>query len=159
MYLLKKDRPLNSLDEWGFAWDRYRRYLSKISESLPSTALEYATAEWHYNHLDPRAPHDSWIQDLNITESWEASRRELRESHLEITLLGAYHDGNIRFQYREVSALHIERDEEWFGDWQYDEVRLSAQGRVLHEIELDKGSIIIECKNMEYFWTPLERML
>jgi len=43
------------------------------------------------------------------------------------------------------------------GDWLYDEIRLSARGYVLHEIEWSRGSRwLIESGDVAYKWSPLD---
>lgn len=41
--------------------------------------------------------------------------------------------------------------------WQYDEIRLSESGHVVHEVEWSSGSRwLIECADVTYEWTQLE---
>lgn len=155
MFLLSRDRPGNSLEEWDSGWKRYREYLASISSKLPERALAYASADWHYNHLDPRAPHDAWLQKLEANEASARVRDGSALPGLTMTLLGAYHDRLLRLEHVGVLSYSIGRSSADFGDWQYDEVRLSACGNVLHEIEFEHGSVLVVCKDLQYGWSEL----
>ena len=60
----------------------------------------------------------------------------------------------IEIEYIDVLSYSIHRNAELLGDWQYDEIRLSEDGNVLHEVEFDKGSWSIVCRNLIYRWSP-----
>jgi hypothetical protein len=62
-------------------------------------AKALAFAQWHYNAGDPRCPHDSWIQSIELRT--ENSFGELRGVLLRV--LGAYHDQLISFDYSNVT--------------------------------------------------------
>ena len=149
MFILNRDRPNNSLEEWRSGWDNYQRYLKSISSKLPDSTLSYASAEWHYNHLEHRAPHDAWLQKLEILEF---GNDKTRSRHIVATFLGAYHDGVIVLEYSDVLSYSMRGSAENLGDWQYDEIRLSEDGKVLHEIEFDRGVWLIICRDMDYRW-------
>lgn len=154
MFLLRKDRPANSLEEWDSGWKNYQQYLESISSLLPESALSYAVSDWHYNHLDHRATHDSWLQKVQIFELAGSNKFDTGGSRIIATLLGAYHDGIIEIEYSGVHSYSIQRNSAIFGDWQYDEVRLSDDGSVLHEVDFDKGSLLIICQDLIYRWQP-----
>lgn len=154
MFILRKDRPENSAEEWDRGWQRYQSYLNSISSRLPESALTYAFAEWHYNHLDHRAPHDSWLRGFSVMESTGCEVETDHSTRIVAELLGAYHDGGIEIEYIDVLSYFIGRGRESFGDWLYDEVRLSDCGNVLHEVEFENGSWLIECRNLAFKWFP-----
>lgn len=154
MFILRKDRPNNSLEEWDLKWYQYQQYLKSISLHLPESAQAYALADWHYNHLDHRAPHDAWLQRLEISESVSNDVRHAQNGRIVATLLGAYHDGIIEIEYVDVLSYAIQRNTGLLGDWQYDEVRISDDGSVLHEVEFDEGSWLVVCRNLAYRWSP-----
>jgi hypothetical protein len=152
MFILNRDRPNNSLEEWKSGWDNYQQYLKSISSRLPDSALAYALAEWHYNHLEHRAPHDAWLQKLEILGLEGGEGRNCR---IVATFLGAYHDGIISLEYLDVLSYSICSSAENLGDWQYDEIRLSEDGKVIHEIEFDRGTWLIICRDMNYRWRDI----
>lgn len=156
-YILTKDRPENSYEEWQAAWAAYCAYLASIKDVLPEGAYDFATASWHYNFEDHRSPHDSWLETLLIREPSTGERRQYRSVEIMLQLLGAYHDGFIEIKYLDVQRYSLIKISDGSGhrDWLYDEVRLSEQRNVLHEIEWSQGNNwLIEAKEMTYKWTP-----
>jgi len=79
---------------------------------------------------------------------------------LRLRLLGAYHDGYIELLYPRVFGyrLNVEHGEMGHRDWRYDELRVSDQGRVIHEIEWwgskVKGRWLIEASDVQLQWVP-----
>ena len=69
-------------------FEAYAAYLTSISHRLPASVYNFATAEWHYDPNDPRCPHDAWIHEIRIREFAEGERAEIRETRIEIILLG-----------------------------------------------------------------------
>ena len=169
-YILTKDLPdRDSLvyeKRQKEQWRLYQERLRKIGKRLPDAVREYALAEWHYNIEDHRCPHDSWLEQIMIREPASGERSERRSLEIELRLLGAYHDGYIEFQYKDVESYCLDqphRRDRWDStekghkDWVVDEVDLSVHGYVLHEIEwLDRGHWLIECRNFIYRWIPKE---
>jgi hypothetical protein len=55
-------------------------------------------------------------------------------------------------------ALNINRCNGGHRDWRYDELRVSGQGTLIHEIEWSDahaiGSWIIEASDLEFRWVP-----
>lgn len=163
-FILTKDRPENSYEEWQSAWSAYSNYLSSIRDQLPKGAYEFAIASWHYNFEDHRSPHDGWLETLVIQERAIAERTEQRAVEMTILLKAANHDGTIEIKYVVVESYSLTKAFEGNGqdgggsghqDWLYDEVRLSEQGNVLHEIEWSGGSRwLIESKEIIYNWRP-----
>jgi hypothetical protein len=161
-FILTKDRAENSQAEWQRAWAAYCEYLASIRHLLPQRAYDFAIASWHYDFSDHRSPLDAWLESLTINETGKGERQQHRSVQIAIHLLGAYHDGQIEISYGDVRNYSIvmlpvswednmgERDHR---DWLYDEVRLSEQGNVLHEIEWSGGSSwVIEAKDIVYRW-------
>lgn len=160
VYILTKDRPLNSYEEWQSAWSNYCNYLESVKSLLPGSAYEFASAPWHYDFHDHRAPHDGWVEEVLIREPALGERKEKRSLEVFVLLLGAYHDGHIELRYSEVDSYSLTSGVSiglGHGDWLYDEIRLSDQGRVLHEVEWSRGgSWLIECGDVSYEWIPLD---
>lgn len=80
---------------------------------------------------------------------------------IDIRLLAPYHDGTTALKYRGVLTYSLEAPfvslprSIGHGDWLADEIRLSARGNVLHEVEFSRGSRwLIECEDIEWRYTP-----
>jgi hypothetical protein len=162
MFILLKDRSENSDEEWQTASKAYRNYLESIKDRLPLAAYEFAAAPWHFNADSHRDLHDSWLEAVTIAEPSSGERSQHRSIDINIRLLGPYHDGHIEIAYTKVrsysmvAALNGSEAGEGHGDWLYDEIRLSARGYLLHEIEWSRGGDwLIEFKDFEYRWIPL----
>jgi hypothetical protein len=164
-YILRKDRPENSYEEAKLSWKAYEDYLESIKSNLPPSVYTFATEPWHYNTSDPKCPHDAWLDDLIIHENAEGNRKQHRSIEIIIRLLGAYHDGNIELIYKNVKSYSLTnsfdtgkfRFGNGHGDWLYDEIRLSENNLVLHEIEWWlSASWLIECEDIIYKWIPFE---
>lgn len=145
-------------------WQAYARYLESVRESLPNSAFEFATAFWRHSD-DHRGLHDSWVESLVVTEPSSGDRHENRAIEIQVRLLGSYHDGYMTINYRGVQSYALETPLEFklpplhvgHGDWLSDEVTLSKQNFVLHEVELSRGSRwLIECKDIDWKWEPIE---
>jgi hypothetical protein len=131
--------------------EAYAAYLASIRHRLPVSAYEFATAEWHYNPNDPKCPHDAWIREVKIREIAEGERAEIRETRVEIILLGAYHDRLLKLTYFGVSSYTLTAARSHPGDWITDEIRLSENGLVVHEIEFwSAANFVIECKDISF---------
>ena len=159
-YILIKDRPQNSHEEWQSSWSAYCAYLESVKGQLPQSAYDFAVASWHYDFGDHRSPHDGWLESLIISEPTSGERKEIRSIEIVARLFAAYHDGYIELKYFGVESYSLvfdTRDGSGHGDWLYYEIRLSEQGRVLHEVEWSKGGLwLIECSDVTYKWLPLE---
>jgi hypothetical protein len=135
----------------------YREYLQSVKERLPLSAFEFATAAWHYDYGDHRCPHDSWVESLTIDEPARGGRLEDRSLHISTRLLGAFHDGHLLLGYADVQMYSLEspKARAGHGDWLVDEVRLSENGFVLHEVLLSNDNRwVIEAKDISCEWRP-----
>ena len=159
-YILTKDRPNNSDEEWQSGWSAYRAYLDSVKGQLPRAAYEFATASWHYDFEDHHSPHDGWLEEVVIREPASGARKENRSLEIVARLLAAYHDGHIELKYSDVQNYSLASgvaNGSGHGDWLYDEIRLSEQGRVLHEVEWSGGGLwLIECGGVVYKWMPAD---
>jgi len=138
-------------------------YLESVRESLPISAFEFATASWRQSD-DHRSLHDSWVESLIVIEPSSGDRHEKRSIEIQVRLLGSYHDGYMTINYRGVQSYSLETPLEFklpplhvgHGDWLYDEVRLSEQKFVIHEVEFSRGSRwLIECQDIDWKWEPI----
>ena len=135
----------------------YREYLQSVKERLPLSAFEFATAAWHYDYSDHRCPHDSWIESLTIDEPATGGRLQNRSLRISARLLGAFHDGHLLLGYADVQMYSLEspKTPSGHGDWLIDEIRLSDNGFVLHEVLLRNNSRwLIEAKDISCEWRP-----
>lgn len=143
-------------------WQAYQNRLQKIKKQMSPSVQEYALADWHYDISDHRCPHDAWLEHITVREMASGDRSEIRSLEIEVRLLGAYHDGYIEFLYKEVESYCLDQPhrrgqwdttEKGHKDWMVDEVDLSNNGHILHEIEwLDGGHWFIECRDFEFKW-------
>lgn len=165
-FILSSDSQDNSDSPELFKsrFDAYRDYLLSIRERLPSSAYEFATAEWHYDPQASQCPHDAWVNKLIIVEPASGDRQENRSIEILVELLGPYHDGHIHLTYKNVRSYSLETPPEFklpplnvgHGDWLTDEIRLSDRDLVLHEIEFSRGSRwLIEAEDIVYEWKPI----
>ena len=158
-YILIKDRPNNSHQEWQSGWSAYCAYLESVKGQLPGAAYEFAAAPWHYDFSDDRSPHDSWLEALIVREPASGDRNEGRSVEISARLFAAYHNGHIELKYSDVRGYSLfsgVTDGSGHVDWLYDEIRLSERGRVLHEVEWSGGGRwLIECGDVVYRWIPL----
>jgi hypothetical protein len=144
-------------------WREYYDYLKSVRERMPRSAYEFATASWRYVPTDTRCLHDSWVDSLVIREPARGDRHQIRSLEIELRLFGWNHDGNTTLIYHEVYSYSLDTPfklvslprDAGHGDWLCDEVRLSQQDHVLHEVEFSRGSRwLIECRDIEWSWKP-----
>lgn len=153
---------------------RFRAYRASIESAsqrkrMPSRALEFAVASWHYDHNDHRCPHDAWVESIRINEPSSGTRREIRSVDIRIELLGAYHDGHIVLTYPGVRMYSLFQPlgpglhpplHRGHGDWLIDEISPSNNGNpeaplIVHEIVFSGGGLwTIEADDIIYQWIP-----
>ena len=140
------------------AFDRYKKYLELKREKFPQSAYELATSDWYFDFNRSKCPHDGWLESFSISEPSTGERHEIREVEINIELLGAWHDGNIRFRYPNVGRYVVEGFSvgQGHGDWLYDEFRVSSKGTLIHEIEWEDGRWLIEADDVDFSWHPFE---
>ncbi|AHK18883.1 hypothetical protein KD5_03270 [Yersinia pseudotuberculosis] len=139
----------------GFTMDSsaYPDYVNSIKTHVPKNALQFMEASWHYDHRDPKCPHDAKIESLCIRERNFA---DFRVTDIDILLLGAYGNRMSLF-YSEVYSYNIDKKKcEWptddysHGDWLVDEISLSDDGLLIHKIILTDAVISIKSKDVKY---------
>lgn len=158
------------IDAWGAgfeavhaAWERHLAHVASIRDRLPPGARAYAEAPWHYDVADPRCPHDAWVEHFHLHEPARGDRRERRRIDLEVRLLGAYHDGYLTFRYRNVVAYRVAQTNTpsarpfrglvGHGDWLTDDIGISAEGFVTHDVLFALGGRwFIECEELTCEW-------
>jgi hypothetical protein len=139
----------------------YPAYLESIRERLPSGALAYASASWHYDFRDPRCPHDASLQQFVVRGGTLPEASEpARGNEIELALLGSYRDGVLTFRYDRATRFALIRDDEAspdFGEVVVDEVRLGENASCIHEIVFEHATLTIEAADLRYSWTHLAR--
>jgi hypothetical protein len=156
-YILTTDGRNNDVDG---AFRRYRKYVETNRERFPASGYALAQSDWYFDHRDHRCPHDAWLEALDLTEASSGERSEKRALSMRVRLLGAYHDGYIELYYPRVLryALKVVDGEHGHRDWCYDELRLSKDGNLIHEVEwrgpTGNGVWLIEASDLEFKWTP-----
>jgi hypothetical protein len=162
VFILEKDftkENPRAFPQVDFRYQEYRAYLDSIANNLPVAAREFALADWRLNPNDHKCPHDSWVEYLKLFESASGERRENRLLQIEVRLLGAYHDGYLDLSYKNVRNYSFVtlNPQQNHGDWLWDEIRLSENSFVLHEIEFRNGAEwLIECEDVGFEWNPIK---
>lgn len=140
-------------------FDRYYDYLRSIRDALPTDTYDLATGAWHYDAQDHWSLHDSWVEEVSIREEMVDAVRRRRALTITIRLLGPYHDGHAWLHYRGVHRYRIELEGLQqlserpvnHGDWSVDEIRLTSNNTVLHEIQFSSGATwLIECEGVAH---------
>jgi hypothetical protein len=152
-----------SYEDLGESWVRYRKYLLSIQHELPQEVFEFAAAKWHYDPTDHRSLHDSWVETMVLREVAPEDGSRARTIELRAELLGPFHDGKTTLTYVDVvryeimlpnSGSSLPAPGHGHGDWLIDEVRLSGDGRVLHEVAFASGARwTIECATIQHATT------
>jgi hypothetical protein len=143
------------------AFARYSEYLRANEHRFPPSAYALAISDWYFGFSNHAAPHDSWLESIEIGEPSSGKRRELRSASIRIRLLGAYHDGYIELYYPTVFEYRVVADTlgQGHGDWRYDEFRLDERGRLVHEIEWAAfgatNTWLIVASDVHHNWIPI----
>jgi hypothetical protein len=142
----------------------YRGYLESIAEFLPEKTREFALSSWYYEDFH-RCPHDAWLEKVEVFENSTGDRSQVRDIGVRVKLLSASHAGYIQFQYQKVWAYDLNKRKiehkpgiaPQHGDWLADEITLTSNGQVLHEIRFSSGIVWrIECGSVGYEYLPIE---
>jgi hypothetical protein len=128
---------------------------------MPAAAYAFAAAPWHFDFTEHQCPHDAWVERLLLEEQPSVDAGRARTLAIHVTLLGAYHDLLLLLSYKGVRSYQLTTPHGYemrpyavgHGDWLVDEVRLSENGLVLHEVKFSRGSRwVIECEDLAYTW-------
>src|SRR3974377_181628 len=109
----------SAIEEELRAGREYSQHLASIASRLPIETKSFALAPWYRDPTCHDCPHDSWLLDASL----KAGISDARMLNLDMTLLGAYHDRILSFQYSNVVELRIDIigiDKENVGDWLFD---------------------------------------
>ena len=141
-------------------FEQYRNFLLSIKEQTPVAAYEFAAAPWHYDREDHRCPHDCWVESLLVHEPSSGSRQEKRDLEIDVRLFAAFHDGYVDLHYHRVRSYSLggkrANAHVGHGDWLADEVSLSPNQHVLHEILFSSGARwMTEPEDIHFKWAPI----
>ena len=155
MFILSSDwDSSNNASAVVEAHAKYNEYLEQNKSSFPASAFEFATAEWHHDFSDHKALHDSWLAEVVVLEG---SNSGARSTTVKLKLLGAYQDGHLNLVYENVSAYQLGSADTGHTSIDRDEVRLSNNGNVVHEIIWWQSvKWLIECEDIKFDWVPIE---
>jgi hypothetical protein len=161
MFILA-DQRTGTPEELAANVRQYREYLRRNRQRFPPMAHRLASSAWYLDPTDHRCPHDGWLEHLVITEPSSGERNQHRSVAIRIRLLDAYHRGHIELHYPVVFRYQLTSGGTGagHGDWLYDELRISEQNHLLHEIEWwHAGQLerwLIEASDVIYSWTVRE---
>jgi hypothetical protein len=155
-----------SAEEAERRFSAYAEYLEEIKSALPKSAFSFATAHWHHQFQDRHCPHDGWVESLRIWEQASGDRKEFRQTQIEVRLLGAFQDAHLELNYKDVRSYTLSAQPDGkqdanqnagHGEWLIDEVRLSENSLVLHEILFrNRSRWLIEASDFLWEWKPLK---
>lgn len=142
----------------------YSAYLRQHAKNMPSGARAFALADWHYNIRHHQCPHDSWLEYFTVKELSSGSRSQIRSIVIGARFLGAYHDLTFDIEYRGVKSYSIIKEtgdgppgrQTEHGDWRIDEVTLTEDGDISHEILfMGYASWRITCTDLKYDFSSI----
>lgn len=130
--------------------------MSKASK-LPAFAAE----AWYSDPGDRRCPRDAGLESLEVREPGTGQRNQQGGTAIQLTVLGAAHDGWIRFTYSGVRSHSLTSYpcDQGLGDWRRDEFSISEAGLILHRITWQSpingaSQWLIEAADVRHEWRP-----
>ena len=144
-------------NEDGFTMDssKYPSYVESVKDILPKGALHFMSADWHYDHRDPRCLHDAKI---NYMEVKEADKRV----SIKISLSGSY-GGKIRLDYINVQYYKLKKQKsDWpigvesHGDLMIDEMLIEDDGFLIHEIIFSDALLKIKHEDFQFSFESVD---
>jgi WD40 repeat protein len=127
----------------------YYEYVESIKSRLTDSTYAFASVSRYPE--DVLTIHGAWLESLSLDVIASGRRLEDRASDISVRLLGAFHDGYIELRYVNATSFSFVPVQEW----QYDEIHLTKEGRVIHTIRFDENSHwIIECDSISHEWKP-----
>jgi len=150
--------------QFTFAIEAYRAYLRSIRDSLPPGARAFASEPWWYDPSDdPRRLHDSWLDHIIVRESASEGSASPRSVSLEMLVRGPTHEMQTTLEYVDVIRYELDshahqlgkyRRSAHHGDWIADELRLGAEGTLVHEVWFAGPRFRIECADLRVSSKP-----
>jgi hypothetical protein len=124
------------------SWARYLAYLEDCRDNLPRTAYLLSTSSWWYAFNDPKAPHDSRLERLEIGDVLDYEREDGVLCWIRVHLVSAL-TGRITLFYPRVYTYCLAMEsgmQAVHGDWRYDEITSDGTpGKFIHTIEWASG--------------------
>jgi hypothetical protein len=111
----------------------YGAFLKRISPKLPEETRLFAVAAWYQDPRSHDCPHDAWLEEVKLSVADER-RRTL---NLSLTVLGAYQDRLLTFNYFNVTEFRPDLSQMGpnnLDDWLHDEYDIMESGGLSHEI-------------------------
>lgn len=158
MFILADQRK-GSPDDVAASFRHYKEYLHRNRRRFPPLAHRLATTDWYFDPSDHRCPHDGWLEQLVIAEPASGERSEHRTVAISLRILDAYHRGHIELYYPRVFRYQLADGGAGagHGEWLYDELRVSDDKHLVHEIEWRRAGQLdrwlIEASDLTYTWT------
>lgn len=121
-------------DGWR-AGEAYSKYLEVIGIKLPEETRSFVLAPWYRDPSNHDCPHDSWLKDVILKAG---VREDDRSMNLSISVLGAFWDRILTFQYINICDCRIDfsgTQKANVGEWLVDEFDVTDSGLVTHEIQ------------------------
>lgn len=145
-------------NEKGIHFGRYLEALRAYRDRLPSHVAEFAGDEERFTLSHPKSLHDAWLECVCVRES-RSTEETASAVGVELVLLGQRHDRRIRISYEGVTRYRLQgwpddgsSVEAFHGDIFTHEVRVTEEGRIVHEIAFVTGSVFfIECADFRVF--------
>lgn len=145
---------------FGFKVDvtPYAEYFKLNGHAFPIRARELAGAGWHYDMSDARCLHDARLLSLGVR--CPDPREDISSGvEIDMRLLGSHDDRLLDLRYRRVrhyssrlERLSADVEASAFGDLIIDEITMSDDGTVCHEIQFVSGAWYIECAEFDWSW-------
>ncbi|MCB1621086.1 MAG: hypothetical protein KDI44_10130 [Thiothrix sp.] len=158
MFVLLNDLKncINDIEAIREANKRYKKYLLSNKNMMPKNAYEFAVAQWRGNPNDPKGIYDGWLDSViieDLKEKVDSDCRIVNKNiiNIRINILNAFHNRSIEINYFNVKKYILSNNYESHGDLLRDEVRLSEENNVIHEIEWGVDDRwFIECTDISY---------
>ena len=128
----------NSHSELLETYRRYRCYLEENRNEIPAEFYAQLVSSWYFDPSDPRSTHDAWLQSCSITSN--SASEKPNPTKILLSLLGAFHDRIITYEYTGVIGFSISGSNHHQVDWLLDEIQVMP-GNIAHEIQWGDGSI------------------
>lgn len=152
-------------ERMGDVFRGYTKWLDDNRQAFDERFHDFMTAPWHYDHEDRRALHDMRFRSAAVREGSSSDLRAVGIG-VELVLLGAYFDRELRLRYEGVRRYHIgipDTAEQFptgsHGDLLIDEAGLLASGVIVHALEFSRGTVfeIVFDGEFDYTFTELPK--
>jgi hypothetical protein len=153
------------IEGMGFKVDcsPYRSYFEANKHHFPSNARDFAGSAWHYDFSDPRCPHGASCGSIVMeTPVEEIATDGYRGGEIQVRLLTPGRIGYLVLTYTRIRSHSLvlytpmaEEETASYSSLIVDEVTLTEQGKVIHEVQFASGHWLIECADIISEWKPI----